>query len=144
MPVEPGWYRDPVDEFEARWWSGREWTQDVRTGRFTTTSPVIATPIPVVESVLWSVGGNALTTHAAHVVERGKQIVLPWWSVVSVSSTISAGQSMAGMGTLVLHIAYPGYTDRAEWRMRSVSEPDRLHALAYGLMRRHRVAAGYG
>ncbi|MGH8882288.1 MAG: DUF2510 domain-containing protein, partial [Stackebrandtia sp.] len=51
--TEPGWYRDPADEFELRWWSGREWTQDVRTGRFATTSPVAASPIPAHESVLW-------------------------------------------------------------------------------------------
>src|SRR5690606_8103445 len=72
--TQPGWYRDPVDEFEWRWWSGQKWTEDVRTGRFAGTSPLAPTPIPAQESALWSAGPYLITTHAAHVPERGRDV----------------------------------------------------------------------
>ena len=142
--TEPGWYRDPVDEFELRWWNGREWTQDVRTGRFATVSPVEPSPIPAQESVVWSYGSYVITTHAAHVPERGRDVALPWWAVAAVACTVSSSQALARTGTLVLHVAYPGYTDRAEWRMRGIPDADHVHATAYTWMRRHRRAAGSG
>ena len=144
MSVRPGWYRDPVDDFEWRWWSGREWTHDVCTGRYTTTSPVEASVIPSSESTVWTDGRYTFTTHTVHVSERGRPVVIPWWAVAAVSYTISALESTSGTGTIVLHIAYPGYTDRAEWRLKRVADPDRIRALAYTWMRRHRLAAGYG
>lgn len=144
MSVRPGWYRDPVDDFEWRWWSGQDWTHDVRTGRFTTTSPPEPSQIPASESTVWTDGRYTITTHTVHVSERGQSVSIPWWAIAGVSCTFSALDSVRGTGTIVLHVAYPGYTDRAQWRMKSVPEPDRVYAIAYTWMRRHRRAAGYG
>lgn len=144
MAPQAGWYRDPVDDYELRWWSGREWTQDVRTGRFATTSPIETTPLPDVEQAVWTDGRYTVTTHAVHVSERGHPVVIPLWSVAGVTCEVSAGDALAGAGTIVVHVAYPGYTDRATWRIKRVTDPHRVHAIAYTWMRRNRVAAGYG
>ena len=51
-----GWYTDPSDPGQERWWGGVEWTHDVRP---------LAAPVPAPQPILANVPGGGLNPFAA-------------------------------------------------------------------------------
>jgi hypothetical protein len=41
-----GWYSDPLDQADLRWWDGRNWTEDVKSPRARSTAPKSEEPLP--------------------------------------------------------------------------------------------------
>jgi hypothetical protein len=129
----PGWYPDPTDDFERRWWDGDAWTEHVSTGRFTGRSPVRPPTIPAREAVVWSGSGAVFTTHRVQLPDGWRTVELGWWLV----------QAARPLGSDVLLVLdYPGYTDRRERRIRAVADADQVAAIARMWARRHRRSVG--
>ncbi len=131
MP-DPGWYPDPTDDFERRWWDGRQWTDQVQTGRFAGASPVQASFVPDQEAEVWSGSGAVFTTHRVRLNEGSKPLELAWWMVRDVDVRLS---------DVVLVVDFPGYTDKRERRLRHVKDADWVGAIARMWARRNRRRA---
>lgn len=130
-PPEPGWYADPVGDYDLRWWDGTAWTEAVRTGPFQGTAALAEVPVPEQEAVVWQRGLEVFTTHRAVLREGRAQVDIPWWAVRGVE---------VRAGDVVLMIGYPGYTDKAERRLKAVPHAPDVAALALVWARRHHRA----
>lgn len=139
----PGWYPDPIGDYEHRYWDGEAWTE--RTVSFGMEFVDPADPratVPEQEHGLWSHGPNALSTHRAWVEDgfvRGRVKEIALWMVEDVEVTINSGQSLAGTGRVALRVAFPGYTGRTHWVMKGVPDPRQVAALARKWANRNRV-----
>ena len=132
--VQAGWYPDPVGDHDLRWWDGSAWTETVRTGLAQTTAPLARQGVPAEENVVWQRGRETFTTHRAVLFEGRQQVDVPWWAV--------RGAVVRG-ADVVLTIGYPGYSDRAERRIKGVPDAPEVAALALVWARRHhRAVAG--
>lgn len=127
---QPGWYTDPVDDFELRWFDGARWTSEVATGPWTGRwdLPVATEPlVPPHEVVVWSDGTQTISSHRLVLREplRAGPVMLPVWSVRA--TRCRAPHRVRG--DVELTIAYPGYTGRTTWLVRDVLDAPRVGAL---------------
>ncbi|HET8970178.1 MAG TPA: DUF2510 domain-containing protein [Candidatus Nanopelagicales bacterium] len=53
--VVPGWYADPVQRCELRWFDGASWGEQVRSGAATGTDPLDAAGRPLLAAPRWDV-----------------------------------------------------------------------------------------
>lgn len=83
----PGWYADPSDDFEHRWWSGSVWTDHVATQGYTALSPLVEDAVPADEVVVWwgPEPRVRFTTERAYLLHPGPtgwtELVVPWGAV---------------------------------------------------------------
>ncbi|MDP9821335.1 hypothetical protein J2S59_001144 [Nocardioides massiliensis] len=83
----PGWYADPSDDFEVRWWSGSVWTDHVSTQGYTGLSPLVLDPVPAEETTVWWGPEPRIrfTTERAYLLHPGpdgwQELVVPWRAV---------------------------------------------------------------
>ena len=139
----PGWYPDPDGDWELRFWDGQAWTENVRTGAFAATAPLEPPVVPTTEHHVWGDGRHLLTTHRWFPKENpgSSPAEIPLWSVASVEVRITGGASLAGVGTVVAVVAYPGYTDRRHWVAPRVADVHRVAAITRLWANRNRRAA---
>lgn len=109
----PGWYPDPSDDFEVRWWSGTVWTDHVSTQGWTGISPLLAEPLPAEEAVVWWGPDPRVrfTTERAYLLHPGPtgwyDVVVPWRAVRGVSwqpAGHAASPSPGAPGTPLVHV----------------------------------------
>ncbi|MDP3966845.1 MAG: DUF2510 domain-containing protein [Nocardioides sp.] len=109
----PGWYPDPSDDFEVRWWSGVIWTDHVSTQGWTGVSPLLAEPVPAEEAVVWWGPDPRVrfTTERAYLLHPGPtgwhEVVVPWRAVRGASwqpAGHAASPSPGAPGTPLLHV----------------------------------------
>ena len=133
-PTPPGWYPDPAQVAELRWWDGVLWSADVATGSFRAQDPIGSVVVPAVEEALWEGDGHRLTTHRLWVHEPGSgrpPEELPLWTIAHVEVTASR---------VTMSVAYPGYGGRVTYVIRSTAAP-LVGALVHAWANRNRRAA---
>jgi len=139
----PGLYPDPNGDWELRFWDGQAWTEHVRTGAFMGVAALEPPLVPDVEQNVWGDGRHLLTTHRWFPKEHtgSAPVQIPLWSVADVEVRITAGSSLAGVGSVVAVVAYPGYTDRRHWVAPGVVDVHRVAAYVRLWANRNRRAA---
>jgi hypothetical protein len=154
-----GWYPDPLGLWDVRWWDGVAWSDSVRTGPHQDVDPVAfiedlvaATPA---DGVIWQSHRTNDMVNTEQFVLTGralrvyKDLARPptqeWelWTIGRVEPRITAGQSLIGVGDVVLTIAYAGFAGRSTGVLRRVPEPAHSAAWILRYCRLARRAAGY-
>ncbi len=137
--VMPGWYPDPSGDWEQRWWSGTDWTDEVVTGGYRTSMalPDPAVPLlPVTERVEWEGAGHRVTTHRVWVAPgRGSGRAPDELALWTVARAEARGLTVA------LTIAYSGYAGRTTYPMSGVTDAPRVAAIVHLWANRNRRAA---
>ena len=158
MAVAAGWYPDPVGLWDFRWWDGVQWHEAVRTGVHQDTDPVVpigelvaAAPA---DGVVWQSKRSAEVVHTEHYVLTGRSLRMyknlsrpptqEWelWTIGRAEPRITGGQSLLGVGDVVLTIAYEGFAGRSTEVLKRVQEPARSAAWILRYCRLARRAAG--
>ncbi len=139
----PGLYPDPNGDWELRFWDGQAWTEHVRTRAFVGTAPLEPPVVPDIEQTVWGDGRHLLTTHRWFPKEHtgSAPVQIPLWSVADVEVRVTGGASLAGVGSVVAVVDYPGYTDRRHWVAPGVSDVHRVAAYVRLWANRNRRAA---
>ncbi len=109
-PPPPGWYTDPSDDFEVRWWSGSVWTDHVSTQGYTGLSPLVADPIPAEETTVWWGPEPRIrfTTERAYLLhaepDGWRELVVPWHAVREAWWEPAAHVSPGPHGAAPVHV----------------------------------------
>jgi Protein of unknown function (DUF2510) len=154
-----GWYPDPLELWDVRWWDGVTWQDAVRTGTHQDVEPVLpiadlvaATPR---DGIVWQAKRGVDAVHSEHYVVTGhdlrvyKNLSRPpeqeWelWTIGRVEPRVTGGQTLMGLGDVVLTIAYEGFAGRSTAVLKRISEPARSAAWIYRYCRLARRAAGF-
>ncbi len=156
--VDPGWYPDPLGLWDGRWWDGGAWNDAVRTGRHQDSEPIVdlseLLAVQPVGGLVWQ-GERGDPTHPGHYILTDSAMsfyrsvsdppveTFPLWSIALAEARIKGGQGLRGVGDVALTIAYPGYSGKATFVLRSVPDPERIAALICRHARLARMRANH-
>ena len=153
--ADAGWHPDPMGLWDLRWWDGAGWTEAVKTGEHQDVEPLLPPAerrtMFAGDGVIWTSERKGdplrnqtfvLTGNTVRVYKRmDRPPVEEWqvWKIATAEPRIKAGQSLRGVGDIVMHIAYPGYTGRAHEVLRDVPDPAKPAALIFRAARLARL-----
>lgn len=131
MNALAGWYPDPHQEWEHRYWDGATWTEYVANAGYRAVDPIeLNFAFPAVEETLWEQEPARLSTRRIWVEDhfnKGHIQDFPLWAVERVK--VRNPRTEIDFSDIELHIAYPGYVGRNTWVLQEVREPHRVGAL---------------
>lgn len=139
----PGWYPDPVGDYEVRWWDGHAWSASVGNGGAVFEDPPSEPTLPPQETVMWEADGRRLTTHRLWIndpLNHKRVVELYLWGVAGVEVTRNAGQHQRGTGRIAVEVAYPGYGGPRHYVMKDVYDADLVAAMIGKWANRNRRA----
>ena len=145
MTQPAGWYPDPSQCWEHRWWDGAAWTDRVQTGSYAVEEryPTGIQPPPDRDAAVFEVVGSKagrapdrlVVTWNGMALWRAKDTapleVLPLWMIQHIEVWEGAVKSMAGVGDLRITVGYTGYVGRAIRVIANVNEPHWAKAMLW-------------
>lgn len=155
---DPGWYPDPLGLWDLRWWDGRAWNETVRTGTHQDVEPIapieqLAADVPAA-GVVWQSAKAVDPIHGEQYLMTGESLrvytnlskppKLEWqlWTIARAEPRVTGGQSLMGVGDVVLTISFEGFAGRSTEVLQRVPEPARAAALICRYSRLARRVAG--
>lgn len=153
MGTPPGWYPDPGGCWEERWWDGRAWTVNVRTGQYQTQEPYPGGTPPQPGTPVFDIPSRhpgprpdryLLCWDSVRIHRRGSpepSDVIPIWGIASIEVRTTIGAHALGLADVALEVRYAGYYGPTTFVLKAVDNAHWLKAMIrrqIGLWATHR------
>lgn len=139
MTTPPGWYRDPSNLWEFRWWDGTVWSEQVATGAFRSIEayPPVLQPPADPATLLWSASVTSenepvrldLTWWTLNFLPERRMHEARAWPVGFIATVAVERAAPDGSGDLRLTLRGPGYVGPNTFLFRHVAQAHHARAV---------------